>query len=521
MIAPFTGTPSFRTFLAGYLVLLFIALIPLGLASIPPLIDYPNHLARMHVLIHGAESEALQRFYRVNWAPMPNLAMDLVVPGLAAVMPLGIAGRVFIGLTFVLISGGTAALHYTLHRRVSPWPLLAFVFLYNFIFFFGFLNYMFGVGIFLWAFAAWIFLRGRVYGLRIAVASVFALILFFSHLYALGLFGLAVLGYEAWRWRQDRAAYRRGDWLALVAPFVLPLLILLVLSPTPSPAALFAYGPILDAIKRKLAYTLLILRNYDLLVDGVTLWALACLLVFGFVARALKVTPAARWPLILFALALAAMPPWFFDSAFADVRLVVPLVFLFIAGATLHWSNESWKPWLAALLLGVFLVRTAVVAAHWQASNAVYGEYIEAFDEMAEGSRLLPVYAELPENTFDPLTRYAATLAVITRSAYVPTIFSHPAAHSISVVADVRTPWKVVSPPLFAWLVEESRIKVPHPIMNNQLDNIEYLRNHWQNFDYLLMMNAEGRENPMPSVLSSVFEGGSFHLYKIAKRGER
>ena len=119
------------------------------------------------------------------------------------------------------------------------------------------------------------------------------------------------------------------------------------------------------------------------------------------------------------------------------------------------------------------------------------------------------------------MTRYAATLAVITNSAYVPTIFSHPAGHSISVVADVRTPWKVVGPPLFAWLVEDIRIKVPHPIMNNQLDNIEYLRNHWQNFDYLLLMNTKGRENPMPSVLSSVFEGGSFHLYKIVKREER
>ncbi len=117
MIASLTETPSFRAFAAIYLSLLFVALIPLGLVSIPPLFDYPNHLARMHILLNGADSEVLQRFYRVNWAPIPNLAMDLLVPSFAAVMPLELAGRVFVGLTYLLITSGTAALHYAFHRR--------------------------------------------------------------------------------------------------------------------------------------------------------------------------------------------------------------------------------------------------------------------------------------------------------------------------------------------------------------------------------------------------------------------
>ena len=38
------------------LLLLGIALIPIMLVEIPPLVDYPNHMARMHILIDDGRS---------------------------------------------------------------------------------------------------------------------------------------------------------------------------------------------------------------------------------------------------------------------------------------------------------------------------------------------------------------------------------------------------------------------------------------------------------------------------------
>ncbi len=71
------------------------------------------------------------------------------------------AGKVFIALTFALLAGGTMALHAALHRRWSPWPLLAVFFLYNSVFLWGFLNYLFGLGLALFACALWVRLRTR------------------------------------------------------------------------------------------------------------------------------------------------------------------------------------------------------------------------------------------------------------------------------------------------------------------------------------------------------------------------
>ena len=73
---------------------------------LPPLLDYPNHLARMYLLPHLPDA-ALARYYTVHWTPIPDLAMDGIVPFLAKVMPLEWAGKLFIALTFLLLAGGT------------------------------------------------------------------------------------------------------------------------------------------------------------------------------------------------------------------------------------------------------------------------------------------------------------------------------------------------------------------------------------------------------------------------------
>jgi len=67
----------------AYTVLCALALSPLLCAAVPPLVDYPTHLARMWVLVHGHEITDLARNYAVHWKLIPNLAMDLVAPTLA------------------------------------------------------------------------------------------------------------------------------------------------------------------------------------------------------------------------------------------------------------------------------------------------------------------------------------------------------------------------------------------------------------------------------------------------------
>src|SRR5487761_1576204 len=71
----------------GVFLLAAAMLSPLAWTSVPALVDYPNHLARMWILVHCARIPALARNYVVHWRVLPDMAMDFVVPALARMMP--------------------------------------------------------------------------------------------------------------------------------------------------------------------------------------------------------------------------------------------------------------------------------------------------------------------------------------------------------------------------------------------------------------------------------------------------
>ncbi len=139
-----------------YVVLALAVLLPLALVDIPGLVDYPNHLARLHILTAIDSDPALAENYQVAWGAMPNLAMDLVMQPLAAVLPLEKAGRAFVVLTMLALVIGTLALHRVLHGDIGLWPTAVFMLLYNHLLIMGFLNYLFATGLALALFAGWI-----------------------------------------------------------------------------------------------------------------------------------------------------------------------------------------------------------------------------------------------------------------------------------------------------------------------------------------------------------------------------
>src|SRR5437879_5969298 len=163
-----------RKFAVLFAACFIVAAIPILAVETLPLFDYPNHLARMHILADYDRSAFLRQFYALDWRPIPNLAMDLIVPPLTRIMPLAAAGKIFVLAIFLLIAGGTALLHRVLFGRWSAWSLLAFLLLYNRILLWGFVNFLFGVGLALVAAALWIGLRERPAWLRLPLAALLA-----------------------------------------------------------------------------------------------------------------------------------------------------------------------------------------------------------------------------------------------------------------------------------------------------------------------------------------------------------
>src|SRR5580658_5240633 len=84
------------------LVLICVLLLaPLLLIELPPLVDYPNHLARALLLADHGRDPVFAAIARQHWILTPNLALDAILPWLIDVLPVHIAGRIVIGL-FVL-----------------------------------------------------------------------------------------------------------------------------------------------------------------------------------------------------------------------------------------------------------------------------------------------------------------------------------------------------------------------------------------------------------------------------------
>ena len=79
-------------------LLCLILLVPLTLVDVPPLLDYPNHLARAVVLASAETDPILSSMYTPRWAIIPDLGIDLVLPPLLHVLPTHLAGRIVVGL---------------------------------------------------------------------------------------------------------------------------------------------------------------------------------------------------------------------------------------------------------------------------------------------------------------------------------------------------------------------------------------------------------------------------------------
>jgi len=416
----------FRIFGALFLVLFGLVCVPLLLTKLPPLVDYPNHLARMYLLASLDHVSALRQFYEIAWRPVPDLAMDTLVPPLLRVLPLEWAGKLFLAITFFLLTAGTAALHRVLHRRWSAWPLLAFLFIYNRLLLWGFLNFLFGLGLALMAFTIWLALRRRRAAFRIAIGLVLAVAVYFSHLMAFGAYGAMVLGHaagEAWR-RRDFG--RPAEWMIAFLPLLPGVLMFVVLFiPLHLTTQLGSMGIHFAQPLRKFDLMFSVFDDYSRPFDVACFAAAVIAMGVGYWRGWIKLAPELVGPLLFLLLLYIVMPSTMFSANGADRRL--PLVMaLVLIGASAWQANASrTRFWFFTAAAGLFVARMAVVAASWQASGRVYAEILPGFDAVPRGARLAVAYPGAELNVEATPLAHFTLMAIPLRDAFVPTLFAY------------------------------------------------------------------------------------------------
>jgi len=515
--------------LAASLVLVPLTLSPLLWASVPPLVDYPNHLARMWILAQNGAVPELAQNYVVAWRLLPNLAMDLIVPALAQIMPLEIAGRLFIALTMLSLVGGTIALHRALHGRLSLWPLSALLFLYNAALFWGFLNCLFGIGMFLLAFSGWISSRHWRATPRILLFAAVAGLLLILHLFAFCLYALAVGSYELGHRLRERPISLRG-FLSLSAAglqFIPGFLLWLASLSNTGPSSI-QYGDLADK-----AYALQAPFTFgptSILFDRAVLIFSLGFLIAAITVRALKLSPEMRLPLIAMIAAAALMPNWASGSWLADIRVPVALPFMLIAGTRLDVARFRAVGWFAAVAVVLLGVRVWAVSETWRDTDRLFAEFRSASEVITPGARLLIVgdkptdgrpFQGLPSfiaRQRDETFSHIAALAVIDRSAFIPYLF---------------TGWTPVMPtPRNAGLFQGQSVPLPSEVLRaashvapddpaysrrDFLGDLPYWGNWPQHFDFVLWLDFVGRPADEGAPLDLVADGDFFRLYRVIR----
>src|SRR5580704_19417253 len=135
------------TWWVGLGLMLVCLLIPLILTEVPPLTDYPNHLARCYLLAFGSSDPALRPMFSEHWQIIPNIGVDLILPKLMHVFPPLLAGRVMLAFCLLIPTTGAIALSRAYFHRRSLWQIATGFAAFNVLFLMGFMNFELGIGI--------------------------------------------------------------------------------------------------------------------------------------------------------------------------------------------------------------------------------------------------------------------------------------------------------------------------------------------------------------------------------------
>jgi hypothetical protein len=311
--------------------------------------------------------------------------------------------------------------------------MCSLLFIYNAALFWGFLNFLFGLGIVLLGFSAWVATRNWPLAPRVIAFSVVASALFVLHLFAFGIYGLSVMSYELGRHIDTRrlSIARLLAWCAAGLQFV-PALILWAASLKDSASDLILYGSLWDKF---LAATAPVSFDPEpILLDGVMAVFCVGFLLFCLGTRSLTLAPGMRLPIISMLVAAVLMPSWLSGSWGADMRLPIALPFLIIASTRLEFTGRPVIRVFAIAAVALLGVRVSSVSESWSDHDHLFAEFRAATHTISPGSRLLLVQERpLPEaaQRIDGVpTAFARrwgqsfwhlpALAVIDRAAFIP-----------------------------------------------------------------------------------------------------
>jgi hypothetical protein len=409
-------------------VILAVALlVPIWSAAFPPLLDYPNHLARSFVLAHlNDPAFTFGTFYRADWRAYPYLGMDASLAVLGRLFPIETAGRVFLSLCSLALPASA----WFFLRQVNPGDdaaaLWALLIAGNVFFLEGFLNFDLSLAVGFFAIGLWLrWLENRSVARWVAAFATFTA-LYFTHLLGFGITGLVVVAYLA----VSRRPLRDWMWSGALA---LPGMGFYLHS---SRVGLSLQNIVFHGIGEKFDSLDMVLHGYSPALDLISLFALGV----WFLAAWWR-NPDFRWNsrwlgIAAFLFVLFWAIPWMWgEGSDLDIR-VLPVLFVVIL-ATARVGGRA--KWLAAIPLLLFVARTVNMRQHFAAAQPELAGLARSFESIPRGALVLPIVEGDQDPIERPFTHFWA-YGVIRRGWFSPYLMDTAGETPMRIIYDSYTP---------------------------------------------------------------------------------
>ena len=434
---------------AALLGMCCVLLSPLLVVDVPPLLDYPNHLARAFVLASLPGDAVLGRFYAPHWTIIPNLALDLIAPPLIHWLPVHVVGRLLIAIAVLLPVVGAVAYNTALGGRW--WSLGVGLVAYNSCLIYGFLNFSISLGLALLLAAAWLRWREMRPYRAVTVAMVGELALFACHLMGLVCFALLIGSTELSRLYRYQgnglpgAMLRRSGVLLLVFAAPLALYAVSQLGQLGGDAEYEALGP-------KLIQLITTFSSYDAGLDGLTACIVIGVLVTSLVTGNGRFPGPAAYAVGALAVVYFAAPNAWKGTYLLDTRIAIMLGFMMFAGFVPRgWPGSVGRP-IAVTIVGLFLIRMTLLLVVWADHRADLADLRRVLQPVQPGQAVFVAEVGLHERpeywranerwrllpNDIRLDEHLGALALIEHRAYWPFEFDIPSQQPIETLEPYR-----------------------------------------------------------------------------------
>jgi len=369
------------------------------------------------------------------------------------------------------------------------------------------------------AIAAWIKFRNINYIFTILLFTAISTILFFCHLYALGVYAIFVVGYEL-----GIILYSNSNSLLItieklsksLSQFLLPLILFFIWwhsLPYKGKVEFYSYGNVVTKI-----FALFSPFAYDFSQVDISIIIFIFTALFILKARyrgGICIYNNMKLPLLFILIAAIAMPSKLSGTFGTDIRY--PYIFILLLFLSLKFDKNrentlSFKKIFLSILLIATCYKSYYLSESWKKINLQYQEFENATQFITQGAKVITIHQESKNLTPHKMLAYdhMPALSIIHRSTFWPLLFT--LNNSIYPTAKMEHIDTATGPNLtFDDLVNKKYKNGDFLAINCKV----YWEKWEQDFDYLISIRFDNLSTINLKNIKLIFRGSFFDIYQI------